>query len=227
MTALAHPTVTVPADSPALQMNPVTSPHRPACSLTDRAAYALTKIARFGADVCFRQHYIHRAVVLETVAAVPGMVGAALQHLRSLRLQRGRPDMVKLLLDEAENERMHLMTFVALCQPNWAERALILLAQGVFFNGFFLLYLISPAMAHRMIGYFEEEAVYSYDCFIDAIDANQIANCSIPEFARSYWRLAPSALLRDLVVAIRADEAGHRDMNHHLSDAERGLQIAA
>lgn len=40
---------------------------------------------RFFADAFFSKRYGSRAVVLETVAAVPGMVGGALQHLRALR----------------------------------------------------------------------------------------------------------------------------------------------
>ncbi|MDP3968819.1 MAG: ferrochelatase, partial [Nocardioides sp.] len=39
-------------------------------------------------DTFFAKKYGHRAIVLETVAAVPGMVGATLQHLRCLREMR-------------------------------------------------------------------------------------------------------------------------------------------
>jgi len=43
---------------------------------SDRVAYAFTRLMRFFADAFFARRYGHRAVVLETVAAVPGMVGA-------------------------------------------------------------------------------------------------------------------------------------------------------
>ena len=195
--------------------------HAPPERLGDRVAYALCKAMRFGADVFFRRRYLHRAVVLETVAAVPGMVGATLQHLRSLRVMRGRADMVKVLMEEAENERMHLMAFVNICQPTLAERLLVLLVQGVFFNAFFLLYLLSPAVAHRLVGYFEEEAVVSYTRLLEEIDAGRIANLDIPDFARRYWNLPPEAALRELVVAVRADEQHHRDANHQLAVVER------
>lgn len=128
---------------------------------SDRFALAFTKSARFFADTFFSQRYGHRAVVLETVAAVPGMVGGALQHLRSLRRMEDDHGWIHTLLDEAENERMHLMTFINIAKPSWLERMIILFAQGAFFNGFFLLYLFSPKTAHRVVGYFEEEAVYS------------------------------------------------------------------
>lgn len=189
--------------------------------LGDRVAFALCKLLRLGADLLFRKRYLHRAIVLETVASVPGLVGAALQHLRSLRVMRGRADMVKILMEESENERMHLMAFVELCQPNLLERLLVLLAQGLFFNGFFLLYLVSPATAHRMVGYFEEEAVVSYTRFLEQIDAGAIANMPIPEFARAYWHLGADARLRELVIAVRQDEAHHRDVNHQLALIER------
>lgn len=195
-------------------------PHVAPGTLGDRVALGLCKLMRFGADVFFRKRYLHRSVVLETVAAVPGLVGAALQHLRSLRVMRGRADMVKVLMDESENERMHLMAFVGLCQPSLFERLLVLAVQGVFFNAFFLLYIVSPAVAHRLVGYFEEEAVVSYTRFLDEIDAGRIANTDIPEFARDYWRLGTDARLRELVLAIRADEAHHRDVNHQFAAIE-------
>ena len=74
--------------------------------------------------------YRDRAIVLETVAAVPGMVGGALQHLRSLRRLEDDGGLIRKLLDEAENERMHLMTFVQIARPTQFERLLILLGQG-------------------------------------------------------------------------------------------------
>lgn len=197
------------------------SPHCPPRSSGDRFAFALCKAMRFGADLFFRKRYLHRAVVLETVAAVPGLVGAVLQHLRSLRLMRGRADMVKTLMDESENERMHLMAFVALCQPTLAERLLVLLVQGLFFNAFFLLYLVSPPVAHRLVGYFEEEAVVSYTRFLDEIDSGRIPDLAIPEFARSYWHLRADARLRELVLAVRLDEEHHRDVNHGYAVLER------
>jgi hypothetical protein len=41
-------------------------------------------------------------------------------------------------------------------------RILIAIAQGVFFNAYFLMYMISPASCHRFVGYLEEEAVHTY-----------------------------------------------------------------
>lgn len=51
------------------------------------------------------------------------------------------------------------MTFMAVAKPSRALRALILVGQGVFYNAFFLAYLLSPRVAHRFVGCLEEEAV--------------------------------------------------------------------
>ena len=138
------------------------TPHRVPRNFGDRFAYGFTRALRFFADRFFAQRYGHRAIVLETVAAVPGMVGATLTHLRCLRRSEADGGWIRTLMDEAENERMHLMTFIQIAQPNAAERVLIILAQGVFYNAYFLLYLVAPGVAHRVVGYFEEEACLSY-----------------------------------------------------------------
>jgi ubiquinol oxidase len=184
----------------------------------DRIAYAFVKFLRFFADIFFARRYGHRAVVLETVAAVPGMVGGALQHLRALRRMEGDNGWIHTLLEEAENERMHLMTFIHIAQPSKFERLLILFAQGVFYNFFFLLYLISPKTAHRVVGYFEEEAIYSYTEYLAGVNNGTYSNISAPKIAIDYWKLPPDARLREVLVAIRADETHHRDVNHQFSD---------
>jgi ubiquinol oxidase len=185
---------------------------------SDRVAYFMTRFLRFFADKFFARRYGHRAVVLETVAAVPGMVGGALQHLKALRRLKSDNGWIKTLLDEAENERMHLMTFVQIAQPNRFERLLILLVQGLFYNSFFLLYLISPRTAHRFVGYLEEEAVYSYTEYLAGIDSGLYENVPAPRIAIDYWQLPEDARLREVVLAVRADEAKHRDVNHDFAD---------
>ncbi|MEY3232949.1 alternative oxidase [Aquidulcibacter sp.] len=193
--------------------------HQAPQDLSDRVALGLTRALRFFADRFFAKRYGHRAVVLETVAAVPGMVAGMLVHMRSIRRMEDDHGWIQTLLDESQNERMHLMTFVTIAQPNWLERLLILLAQGVFFNAFFVLYLFFPRTAHRMVGYFEEEAVISYTSYLAEIDAGRLENVAAPAIAIDYWKLAPDARLRDVVLAVRADEAKHRDVNHQFAHA--------
>jgi ubiquinol oxidase len=192
--------------------------HHEVQGLSDRIALGITRFLRFFADTFFARRYGHRAIVLETVAAVPGMVGGMMNHLKSLRRMRDDDGWIRELLDEAENERMHLMAFVALYKPTWFERFLVLLAQGVFWNFYFLLYLLAPRTAHRTVGYFEEEAIVSYTEFLKEIDEGRMDNVPAPRLAIDYWRLKPDARLRDLVVVVRDDEAKHRDVNHGFAE---------
>jgi ubiquinol oxidase len=195
--------------------------HEPA-NLADGLALGLVKFLRFFANTFFQRRYGHRAVILETIAAVPGMVGGALTHLRSLRRFEEDRGWIKTLLDEAENERAHLMTFLHIAKPNWLERMLVVIAQGVFFNAFFFFYLFWPRVAHRFVGYLEEEAIVSYSEYLAGIDGGRIENVAAPKFAIDYWKLSPDARLREVVVAVRLDEAKHRDVNHGFADELAG-----
>jgi len=199
-------------------MSEILGVHHVPGDLSDRIAQLVVKAMRIPADWFFAKRYGHRAIVLETVAAVPGMVGGALQHLRSLRRMKDDQGWVHTLLAEAENERMHLMTFIEIARPSAFERLVVLLAQGVFYNLFFLLYLCAAKTAHRVVGYLEEEAVVSYTQYLGEIDAGMIPNVPAPKVAIAYWKLPADARLRDVVVAVRADEAHHRDVNHDFAN---------
>lgn len=199
--------------------------HHDAHGFSDRFALGFTKLLRFSADTFFAKRYGHRAVVLETVAAVPGMVGAMFTHLSSLRRMRDDEGWIRTLMEEAENERMHLMTFIEIAQPNGFERALILTVQIVFLLGFSLLYLLSPRTAHRVVGYFEEEAVTSYTLYLQELDEGRAPNVPAPAIARHYWKLADDATLRDVIMVVRADEAHHRDINHGFASKLAGEAV--
>jgi ubiquinol oxidase len=198
--------------------------HRPK-GVSDTVAYGFVKALRFCADTFFAKRYGHRAVVLETVAAVPGMVGATLNHLKCLRRICDDHGWIKTLMDEAENERMHLMTFIEVAKPTVFERLVILAAQWVFYLFFFGLYVVSPKTAHRVVGYFEEEAVISYTHYLAEIDEGRSRNVAAPEIARDYWNLPKGATLRDVVEVVRLDEAHHRDVNHGFANELAGLPV--
>ena len=183
-------------------------------NMSDRVALAITKFLRFIADTFFKKKYGHRAVVLETVAAVPGMVGGMLIHLKSLRRIKEDKGWIKTLLDEAENERMHLMTFINIAQPTMFERFLIMFAQFIFIVLYLFIYLISPRTAHRIVGYFEEEAVISYSQYLKEVEDGKIENVKAPKIAIDYWNLPLNSTLKDVIKVVRDDEAGHRDVNH-------------
>ena len=187
--------------------------HKPE-NLSDKVALAFTKLLRFIADTFFKKKYGHRAVVLETVAAVPGMVGGMLIHLKSLRRIKEDKGWIKTLLDEAENERMHLMTFINIAQPTLFERFLIMFAQFIFIIFYLIVYIISPRTAHRIVGYFEEEAVISYTQYLEEVESGKIENVKAPKIAIDYWNLPLNSTLKDVIKVVRDDEAGHRDLNH-------------
>jgi len=191
--------------------------HKPQ-NFSDRVALAFTKFLRLLADTFFKKKYGHRAVVLETVAAVPGMVAGMLLHLKSLRKMQDDKGWIKILLDEAANERMHLMTFIKIAKPTFVERIIIMLAQFIFILMYLIIYLFSQRTAHRIVGYFEEEAVISYTEYLKEIEEGKIENIKAPEIAINYWNLPLNSRLKDVVEVIRDDEAGHRDVNHSFAN---------
>ena len=184
-------------------------------------AMGMTKFFRFFADTFFAKRYGHRAVVLETVAGVPGMVAGMWLHFKSLRkMKTGWGPDIREMLEEAENERVHLMFFIAIAQPNMFERLLVVLAQIIFMIFYFIIYIISYRLAHRMIAYFEEEAVRSYTEYLSLVEEGKIENVPAPQLAIDYYKMKKNARLSDLIRCVRADEEHHSKVNHRYADAD-------
>ena len=123
---------------------------------------------------------------------------------------------------------MHLLTFVRMKDPSIALRMAIVLSQFGFGAAFLTAYTISPAFCHRFVGYVEEEACSTYTKIIKAIetapDGSELAQWRTdapPKIARAYWKLHNGTVL-DLMKAVRADEAEHRDVNHLMSGVKEG-----
>ena len=188
-------------------------------NFSDLFALSMTKFFRFVADTFFAKRYGHRAVVLETIAGVPGMVAGMLIHLRSLRkMQTGYGSQIREMLAEAENERMHLMFFIEIAKPNIFERFLVIAAQAVFMAFYLLMYIFFPKTSHRMIGYFEDEAVKSYTEYLDLVKSGKVLNIKAPKIAIEYYNLKKNARLSDLIISVRADEMHHAEVNHNYAD---------
>ncbi|TDZ65869.1 Alternative oxidase [Colletotrichum trifolii] len=232
----------------AQQMRDIVPAHRPPRTMSDWAAWKFVRLARWFMDratgmgqdqqvdkknpttavVASRPlteaQWLVRFVFLESIAGVPGMVAAMLRHLDSLRRMKRDNGYIQELLSESFNERMHLLTFMKMAEPGWFMKIMILGAQGVFFNGMFLFYLLSPKICHRFVGYLEEEAVHTYTRCLHEIDAGLLPKWSdpsfvIPDIAVQYWRIPEDQrTMRDLIMYIRADEAVHRGVNHTLSN---------
>jgi ubiquinol oxidase len=184
-------------------------------TIRETLAMSMTKFFRFVADTFFAKRYGHRAVVLETVAGVPGIVAGVWLHLKSLRkMKTGYGPDIREMLSEAENERMHLMFFIEIAKPNWFERYLVLFAQLIFMIFYFILYVIDYKTAHRMIAYFEEEAVKSYTDYLGLVESGEVENVPAPRLAIQYYEMGSNAKLSDLIRHVRADEQHHSEVNH-------------
>ena len=184
-------------------------------TIRETLAMSMTKFFRFVADTFFAKRYGHRAVVLETVAGVPGIVAGVWLHLKSLRkMKTGYGPDIREMLSEAENERMHLMFFIEIAKPNWFERYLVLFAQLIFMLFYFVLYVIDYKTAHRMIAYFEEEAVKSYTDYLGLVERGEVENVPAPRLAIQYYEMGSDAKLSDLIKKVRADEQHHSEVNH-------------
>ncbi|KAF2074127.1 hypothetical protein CYY_004569 [Polysphondylium violaceum] len=186
-------------------------------TFSDKLAHSSVKFLRKFSNLFFREKYVSYAIILETIAAVPGMVAGMMTHLKVLRNMENN-NWIKILLDESENERMHLLSFMELTKPNMLERGLVAVAQGVFWNLFLICYFINPKTCHRFVGYLEEQAVISYTNFLRDLDAGLVKNVKAPPIAIEYWGLPADATLRDLILVIRQDEVDHRHVNHEISD---------
>ncbi|KAF0714461.1 hypothetical protein As57867_003848, partial [Aphanomyces stellatus] len=168
------------------EVNQVQETHRNPDEMHAKVALFAVRTMRNGFDIVSRYKgpgggmtstdWIHRCLFLETVAGVPGMVAGMSRHLRSLRTMQRDQGWIHTLLEEAENERMHLLIFMTLKQPGPLFRLLVLGGQGVFFNMFFLTYLISPKTCHRFVGYLEEEAVHTYTAMVEDIEAGHVGD---------------------------------------------------
>ena len=87
---------------------------------------------------------------------------------------------------------------------------------SIFF--FFVTHFIC-FFSFRFVGYLEEQAVITYTHILQELDSGNLPMWSklpAPDIAIKYWELAPDAMMRDVILAIRADEAHHRLVNHTL-----------
>ncbi len=188
-------------------------------NISDAFALSMTKFFRIIADTFFAKRYGHRAVVLETVAGVPGMVAGVWMHFKSLRaMKAGYGEQIREMLAEAENERMHLMFFIEIAKPNYFERFIVLFAQVIFGLFYLFMYIFFTRTAHRMIGYFEDEAVKSYTEYLELVESGKVEDIQAPKLAINYYKLGTDAKLSDLIRCVRADEEHHSETNHNYAD---------
>ncbi|KAK5946646.1 inducible alternative oxidase 2 [Knufia obscura] len=212
--------------------------HRDCQTWSDKVAYGMVKTARWWMDLFsgYRhdetkpyqmtpRKWFVRFIFLETIAAVPGMTAGMLRHFRSLRRMQRDNGWIETMLEDAYNERMHLLTFMKMAEPGWFMKMMIIGAQGVFSNAFFLAYLASPATCHRFVGYLEEEATNTYTLAVQDLDKGHLPeweNLEAPEIAVKYWNMPEGhRTMRDLLLYVRADEAKHREIHHTFGNLDQ------
>eukprot|EP01128_Nolandella_sp_AFSM9_P010140 TRINITY_DN6965_c0_g1_i1.p1 TRINITY_DN6965_c0_g1~~TRINITY_DN6965_c0_g1_i1.p1 ORF type:complete len:344 (-),score=86.34 TRINITY_DN6965_c0_g1_i1:418-1386(-) len=217
------------------ELKEVEKTHRQPSGAVEKLAYASIQLIRkvfdmitgygkrdsTGKSMMTADQWILRITFLETVAGVPGMMGAMVRHLKSLRVMGRDHGWIHTLLEEAENERMHLLVALKLRQPTAIMRFFVMLTQGIAANAFFLIYLVAPRFCHSFVGFLEEEAVATYTRLLDEIDNGPMEEwqtAAAPPIAVTYWKLGEKATMRDVIEAIRADESHHRDVNHKFSE---------
>jgi len=220
---MAHP-IWDPKDVENIQQT-----HRAPKTIRDHLALTAIKVLRRSFDIFTRyksghmdeQMYMRRFLFLEIIAGVPGMIGGIARHMRSVALRQHDRGWIHHLLEEAENERMHLFTYLEVSKPGKLFRLAVIGAQAAFIVAYSFLYILSSRMAHRFVGYLEEEAIKTYTGCLKELDEGKLPaweNLPAPKMAIKYWYLDQSATFRDVIVVIRADEVMHREQNHRFAD---------
>lgn len=215
-------------DIPKFQREPANLRDRLAKFTVTATRASFDFITRYDENNMTKRKWLNRAIFLETVAAVPGMVGGMVRHIRSLRTLERDHGWIHHLLEEAENERMHLFFFLREKQPGIMFRIFIWMAQLAFFNLHFFTYLLSPKFMHRFVGYLEEQAVHTYDYMLKDIESGCLEEWktkAAPKEYIDYYNLPPEATFRDVILCIRADEACHREYNHMFADIEQDCKV--
>jgi ubiquinol oxidase len=94
----------------------------------------------------------------------------------------------------------------------------VLIAQFTFSIFYLVMYLVDNRTAHRMIAYFEEEAVLSYTEYLELVESGAMENVPAPQLAIDYYGMNANAKLADLIKHVRADEQHHSEVNHRYAD---------
>jgi len=169
-----------------------------------------------------------RLIILESFAGVPGMLAASFRHFYSLRTLQRDHGSIYTFLEEAENERMHLLVCLKMFNASSLTKALVVGAQLSMTPFLMLTYMFSPAAMHRFVGYLEETAVETYGNIIDhcETEGTQLhkawSSLEAPEIAKTYWNLDQNASWVTCLKHILADEAHHRDVNHTFATLPEG-----
>jgi hypothetical protein len=167
-----------------------------------------------------------RLIVLESFAGVPGFVAAGFRHFHSLRALKRDHGWIMTLLEEAENERMHLLVCLNMFNANFITRSLVITAQVTMTPALMFLYMVKPQACHRFVGYLEDTACHTYASALKQVETpgtelhEAWAHLPAPVFAISYWRLPSDATFGDTLRCMFADKTHHRNVNHTFAEMD-------
>ena len=145
---------------------------------------------------------------------------AGYRHFRSLRNMTYDGGRIYTHLEEAENERMHLIACMQVFEAGPITSTLVTIAQ-IFITPFCWFFCLwNPKFLNRFVGYLEELACETYGTVLEAMEDpdKQLhkgwKDLEAPPVAKEYWKLTDDATWHDTLKRIYADETNHRDVNH-------------
>lgn len=165
----------------------------------------------------------YRLIILESVAGVPGMLGGMFRHFKSLRSLERDHGFIFTLLEEAENERMHLIVCMSFFEAGPVTRFIVQAGQVGLTPFLAGLYVVRPQLLHRFVGYLEETAVHTYTNIVQMTQTpgtklhTAWKDTPAPQAAIDYWQLPQDAMWVDCLKRMLADESHHRDVNHAMA----------
>ena len=171
-----------------------------------------------------------RLIILESFAGVPGFVAAGFRHFYSLRELKRDHGSIFTFLEEAENERMHLLVCLKMFDASPVTKALVVAAQVGMTPVLVATYAVHPGSVHRFVGYLEETAVETYANLVEktATPGTKLHaawdGLDAPDIAKAYWKLDEDACWNDCLKHMLADESHHRDVNHTFATLPRDAE---
>lgn len=139
-------------------------------------------------------NWLNKTIMLETLAMTPLFAASIVRYWRSLGGLRQDKGWVHALLDDSENERMHLTNWMMVKRPNLMMRAFVLAQQAFYVPMFMFGYTFTPKMAYRAIGYIEEVGLTHYRLLLREIEREGSPVHSwnfipAPQVSREYWNM--------------------------------------
>merc|ERR1711918_149274 len=151
------------------------------------------------------------------------MLVGMFRHFRSLRHLVRDHGFIFTLLEEAENERMHLIVCMSFFEAGPVTRFFVQAGQLALTPFLAVLYMIKPQLLHRFVGYLEETAVHTYTNIVTMTETkgtklhSEWKDIRAPTEAIAYWKLPADAMWVDCLKRMLADESHHRDVNHAMA----------